>query len=144
MSLNDHYDAVVARLQHGILSGNVFDVVRASEDGTPVRANYVVVGMDLPTPNDQRYTAPQVGDSDAPYRWDVRTVATTRSAVLRFAQAVRDRLLNHTLVVPGRSCDPIRLVDAVEEGRVMWDRTARLFYADETYEAISRRANQPA
>lgn len=140
MTLQDHYDAFTARLRGGILSDKVHDVVRLTPTGDPVRANYLVVTIDLPTPNDDRFTALQRIDGKAAYRFDVRTVATTQGAVLLLAQTARERLLTHVLSVPGRVCDPLRLVDPVEEGRIRFDRTAQLFYVDETWEVVSRRA----
>lgn len=140
MTLNAHYNAFVEHLDHDILAGKIDEVVRVTSNGESVRENYVVVGLDLPTPDDHRYTGTQSVDSEAVYRFDTRYVAVNRSGVLLLAQAGRERLLRAVLTVPDRKCDPIRLVDPVEEGRVQWDRTARLFYVDETYEFKSRRA----
>lgn len=140
MTLNAHFDAFAARLNHGIIFNKVDDVVRLTGQGEPVRANYVVVGIEAPTPDDGRYTAAQRVDSSAMYRFGVRSVAVDRAGVLLFAQTVRERLLGHVLTVPGRVCGPVRLVGAVEEGRVRWDRTARLFYLDESFEFRSQRS----
>lgn len=140
MTLQDHYDAFTSQLRGGILADKVHDVVRLTPTGEPVRANYVVVTLDLPVPNDARFTVPQLVDGKAVYRFDVRAVATTQGAVLLFAQTARERLLGHVLTVPDRVCDPVRLVDPVEEGRIRYDRTAQLFYADETFSVVSRRA----
>lgn len=140
MTLNLHFDAFKTLLAGGILSGKVDDVVRLTEAGEPVRANYVVVGLDMPALRDRRLTAPQASTDFAVYTFDVRSVAVDRAGVLLFAQTVRERLLGHVLTVHGRACGPITLVEPVEEGRVQWDRTARLFYCDESYRCASNRA----
>lgn len=140
MTLQDHYAAFTTRLRDGILADKVFDVVRLTSTGEPVRSNYLVVTIDLPVPDDGRFTVPQLVDGKAAYLFDVRTVATTQGAVLLLAQTARERLLGHVLTVPGRVCAPMRLVDPVEEGRIRFDRTAQLFYVDETFSVTSRRA----
>lgn len=142
MSVAQHYDAVVARLNNGILAGKVDEVVRMTTGSTPeyVRANYVVVNMPMPDLRDHRFTGPQSADDFAVYDVDVRSVAVDRGGCMLFAQTVRERLLRHVLPVPGRVCTPIRLVPPVEEGQVQYDRTARLFYIDESFRFTSNPA----
>ena len=142
MSVAQHYDAVVARLNNGILSGRVDEVVRMTTGSTPeyVRANYVVVNMPMPDLRDHRFTGPQSADDFAVYDVDVRSVAVDRGGCMLFAQTVRERLLRHVLTVPGRVCTPIRLIPPVEEGQVQYDRTARLFYIDESFRFTSNPA----
>lgn len=142
MSVAQHYDAVVARLNNGILAGKVDEVVRMTTGSTPeyVRANYVVVNMPMPDLRDHRFTGPQSADDFAVYDVDVRSVAVDRGGCMLFAQTVRERLLRHVLTVPGRVCTPIRLVPPVEEGQVQYDRTARLFYIDESFRFTSNPA----
>ena len=139
MSLAAHYTAVKSRLNSGSLSGAVEEVVRKTPGGEPVRANYVVLGMDMPALNDARYLIQQDVSAKARYRFDVRSVAVDRAGVLLIAQAVRERLIGHVLTVSNRACDPLRLVEPVEEGRVHYDKAADLFYVDETFETYSRR-----
>ena len=142
MSLAAHYDAVVARLNSGILAGRVDEVVRMTTGATPepVRTNYVVVDMAPPNLPDARFTDAPGAASFAVYEVDVRSVAVDRAGVMLFAQTVRDRLLRHVLAVPGRVCTPIRLIPPVEEGQVMWDRVSRLFYVDESFRFTSNPA----
>ena len=142
MSVAQHYDAVVARLNNGILSGRVDEVVRMTTGSTPeyVRANYVVVNMPMPDLRDHRFTGPQSADDFAVYDVDVRSVAVDRGGCMLFAQTVRERLLRHVLTVPGRVCTPIRLIPPVEEGQVQYDRPARLFYIDESFRFTSNPA----
>lgn len=142
MSVAQHYDVVVARLNNGILAGKVDEVVRMTTGSTPeyVRANYVVVNMPMPSLPDVRLTDAAGAASFAVYDIDVRSVAVDRAGCMLFAQTVRERLLRHVLTVPGRVCTPIRLIPPVEEGQVQYDRTARLFYIDESFRFTSNPA----
>ncbi len=142
MTAADHYTAVVNRLNAGILAGKVDEVVRFTTGVNPeaVRANYVVVNMPMPNLPDTRLTDVAEAASFAVYDIDVRSVAVDRGGCMLFAQTVRDRLLRHVLTVPGRVCTPIRLIPPVEEGQVQYDRTARLFYIDESFRFTSNPA----
>lgn len=136
----EHYRALRTLLEgiQGIPA--VEEVARVTDSGEPVRANYVVAFPPrIPSLNDDRYTAMQSALSTARFRFDVRPVATTATAVLRFTDLILAAAVGQRLVVPGRVCDPMRLVEGVEEGATMYDRTARLYYIDFTLEVISRR-----
>lgn len=139
MTAADHYNAVKAQLAGGILASRVYDVVRVN-GSTPVRDNYVVLLPESWRLDDERYTALQVVDSTAVYGFDVKSVATSVSGLLLYQDTVRARMLGTTLNVEGRTCDPIRLVPAVEEGRMQHDATANIFHLTETFEFTSRRA----
>lgn len=125
---------------HSMLSNKTDTVVRLKADGTPVRTNYVVLTPGIPDLDDDRYTAPQVVESKRICRYDTRIVAVDVDGLLLLTEALHTQLIGATLTVSDRTCDPIRLLPGVEEGRVQFDRTARLFYLDETYEFVSRRA----
>lgn len=124
-----------------ILAGKVETTIRVTATGDPVRANYVIAFPAVPQLDDQRYTAVQLFESTRDLEYDVRVVAVDGDGVLLLAEAVVKQLLNRVLIVSGRMCDPIRMpTDNVEEGRVEYDKAARLFYIDMTFRFISRRA----
>ena len=136
------YNAFLARVRaHPVLSNKTDTVVRTDSGGNPVRANYVVVFPAIPDGlGDDRYTALQAFESDRFLSFDVRVVAVDADGLLMLIEAVMGQLIGHTLVVSGRRCDPIRMAtDAVEEGTAKFDRDARLFYADLSFEFWSRR-----
>lgn len=134
MTAAAHYTAFKTQLSGGILDGRVHDAVRFN-NGQPVRDNYVVAYPSTAHRlDDARYMAPQRSVSSALYRYDVRSVATSAAGVLLFAQTVRDRLIGQSVTVAGRRCDLIRLVDAVEESAVEFDKVADLFYLDDSFE----------
>jgi hypothetical protein len=157
------YDAFVDRLrQHPKLANKTDKVVRLNNDGTPVRANYIVAIPSAPSElNDKRFTAPQRLDSARFFSFDVKVVAVDADGVLDLAEAVQAQLIRHRIVgvegilpgfdllpgedviptetVVGRVCDPIQLSnDEVEEGRVRYDAKARLYYVTLTFEFWSR------
>lgn len=141
MTLSLHYEAFKARLSGGILANKVFDVVRYNND-TAVRDNYAVLTPGSVKRRDDRLTRLQSVESASLYRYDVRYVGTSVAAVLLWQQSAQDRLIpegGYILAVPGRRCEPIKLVDPVEEGEYEYDRDTNLFYIDETYEFWSRR-----
>ncbi|MEV4777457.1 hypothetical protein [Microbacterium sp. LWH12-1.2] len=142
MTLADHYTAFKARLDGGILAGKVHDGVRP-KTALPVRDNYAVIKPKTPKRDDNRYTGLNSVASKSLFRFDVRYVGTSLASVLQWQQAAQERLIPDggiRLVVTGRKCDPIRLVDPVEEGDYSYDKTTELFYVDDTFEFISRRA----
>jgi hypothetical protein len=137
------YNAFVARLRaHTQLANKTDTVVRFNTDGTAVRANYVVAFPAVPHElRDRRFTAEQKLDSDRYLSFDVRVVAVDSDGLMLLVEAVMAQLVNHALTVSGRRCDPIVMAtDGVEEGRVDYDRTSRLFFVDLTFEFWSRRA----
>lgn len=116
-------------------------VARVTDSGDPVRANYVITyPPKIPGLNDDRWTARQRFTSKARLRFDVRPVATDPESVLRFTDLILAAVIGTRLVVPGRVCDPMTLVEGVEEGKTQYDRTARLYYVDFTLEVVSRRS----
>lgn len=135
-----HFSAFRSRLEaHPALAGKVETAVRIT-NGTPVRANYAVAFPGAPDKlGDDRYRAIQQRDSDAVYTNDVRLVATSADGVLTLADAALDQMIGHSLAVEGRRCDPIRLVEGVEEGRVEYDRQSNLYYLDLSFRYRSRR-----
>lgn len=136
------YNAFVARIKaHPQLANKTDTVVRLNTDGSPIRANYLVAFAAVPAGlDDNRYTALQDVNSTRELSFDVRVVAVDADGLLLLVEALMGQLIRHTLTVPGRVCDPIRMAtDGVEEGRVEYDRTARLFYVDLSFEFTSRR-----
>lgn len=135
------FQAFRARLAaHSLLAGKVVDAVRLTDGGEPVRANYVVAKPAAPDRlGDDRYTAVQQAASRKRFTFDVRVVATAADGVLLLADAAIAQLVGHSLTVAGRSCDPIELVEGVEEG-FEFDRTARLHWVDLSFRFVSRRA----
>lgn len=114
-------------------------VARVTDSGDPVRANYVLTyPPKVPGLNDDRWTAQQRFSSKARLRFDVRPVATDPDSVLLFTDRILSAVIGARLVVPGRVCDPLSLVEGVEEGKTQYDRTARLYYVDFTVETTSR------
>lgn len=114
-----------------------YEVARVNTDGTPVRANYVIVyPPSIPELDDNRYLALQRADSRARHRFDVRPVATTVDGVNLMADALMS-IIGRVLVVEGRTCEAARLVDGVEENRARYDPVPRLFYMDLTFEITS-------
>lgn len=142
MSLATHHAAFKTLLAGGILAGKVSDVIRRN-GADLVRDNYAVLRPTAPMLENGRYLALEDVDATARYRYDVRYVATSLAGVLQWQQAGRERLLTKVLVVPGRVCDPIQLVPAVEEG-YEHDPVADLFHVDDTYEFWSRRGVGPS
>lgn len=134
------FAAFRARLEeHPILAGKVFPIVRKNGDEA-VRANYVVAKSSKPDRlDDARFTAVSVFESDRRFTYDVRVVTTSDGALDTLGEPVLRQLVGHSLVVPGRRCDPIRLVEDVEEGDG-YDRTADLFFRDFSFRFWSRRA----
>lgn len=122
-----------------ILSNKVYTSVRLT-NGTPVRANYIVLYPDAPADlDDNRFTAPQSVDSKAKYRYDVRVVAVDADGLLLLADAVMS-LIGKRPIVEGRKCDLIKLVPGVEEGKARYDSVTDLHYLDLSFEFTSRRA----
>lgn len=125
---------------HALLSGKVETAVRLTDGGEPVRANYVVAKPAGPDRlRDDRYTATQEPASKRRFTYDVRVVAVDADGVLLLANAVIGQLVGHVLTVTGRRCDPIELVEGVEEA-FQYDRTARLHWVDLSFRFVSRRA----
>lgn len=136
----EHYRAFTGHLAGIAGLPAIEEVARVTDSGEPVRANYVVAFPPrIPSLNDRRYSVAQSALSTAQFRFDVRPVATTATAVLRFTDLILTATVGQSLDVPGRACDLMRLVEGVEEGATMYDRTARLYYMDFTIEVVSRR-----
>lgn len=142
MTLADHYTAFKSFLSYDIFVNKIHDAVRYNGD-TAVRDNYAVLKPTSPKRDDARFMKLNSVDSTSLFRYDVRYVGTSVAAVLMWQQKAQERLIPEggvSLTVAGRRCDPIRLVDPVEEGEYSYDKTANLFYVDETYEFMSHRA----
>lgn len=134
------FAAFKARMEESsILAGKVHPIVRKTS-GTPVRDNYVVAKSSKPDRiTDDRMYAVQRYGSKRRFTYDVRVVATSAGGLDVLGEAVLKQLLGHRLVVPGRLCDPISLVEDVEEGDG-YDSTADLFYRDFSFRFWSREA----
>jgi hypothetical protein len=137
--IGKHFDAVRALLAGGILESRVYDQVRINGT-TTVRDNYAVLMFESSDLNDERYTVQQELEATARYRFDVRSVATSASGLRMYMDAVRSQLIGAVPAVTDRTCTAIQLVGGVEEGRPMFDATANLHYATESFEFWSRRA----
>lgn len=135
-----HFNAFKALLVAvSILSNKVFTAVRVT-NGTPVRANYIVLYPDGPADlDDNRFTAPQAVDSRSRWRYDVRVVAVDADGLLVLADAGLS-VIGKVPVVEGRSCTQVTLVPGVEEGKARHDATTDLYYLDLSYEFWSNRA----
>ena len=133
--------AFKAWCNHGILAGKLDTTIRVKSTGEAVRENYVVLWASAPgrLVND-RLTAAQDPDADRLITYDVRAVAVDDDGVMLLADAVIRRCVGHALTVPGRACDPMGLVEGVEEGRVEYDRATRLYYLDLSLRFWSRRS----
>lgn len=122
-----------------ILSNKVFTNIRLT-NGTPVRANYVVLFPDGPNElGDDRYNARQRVDSKSRWRYDVRVVAVDADGLLLLADAVLS-VIGSVPGVAGRKCDPVSLVPGVEEGKARYDNVTDLHFCDLSFEFWSRRA----
>lgn len=133
-----HFNAFRALLVAvSILSNKVFSNVRIT-NGTPVRANYIVLYPDGPAElGDGRLTSLQRAVSRAKYRYDVRIVAVDADGLLLLADAVLS-LIGAVPVVDGRDCTPVKLVPGVEEGKGRYDSVTDLHYLDLTFEIWSQ------
>ena len=137
--MKEHYLALKALLEEQrVLAGRVHLGVRVT-GGQPVRDNYVVVRPSAPTLDDNRYLATQRPDSKANYRFDVSAVATSGEWLLEMNTAVM-QIVGQKPSVPGRDCDPIALVPAVEEGQMGYDSVTDLHYIHMSFDVVSRRA----
>lgn len=135
-----HFNAFRALLVAvSILSNKVFSNVRIT-NGTPVRANYVILFPDGPAElGDGRLTSLQRAVSRAKYRYDVRIVAVDADGLLLLADAVLS-LIGAVPVVDGRDCTPVKLVPGVEEGKGRYDSVTDLHYLDLSLEFWSQPA----
>lgn len=133
-----HFNAFRALLiAVSILSNKVFSNVRIT-NGTPVRANYVILFPDGPAElGDGRLTSPQRSVARAKYRYDVRIVAVDADGLLLLADAVLS-LIGAVPVVDGRDCTPVKLVPGVEEGKGRYDSVTDLHYLDLSFEIWSQ------
>ena len=138
--MRPHFNAFKALLVAvTILSNKVHTSIRTT-NGTPVRANYIVLYPDAPADlGDDRYTARQSVDSKSRWRYDVRVVAVDADGLLMLSDAALS-VIGKMPVVAGRKCDPVSLVPGVEEGKARHDAVADLHYLDLSFEFWSRRA----
>lgn len=133
------FAALKARLAESpMLAGRVHPIVRVTGGGA-VRANYVVAKSSPPDRFRRTYTSPQSLDGPCRYTFDVRVVAVDDDGMMQLSREVVRLLLGYRLSVPGRDCDPLSIVEEVEEGDG-YDRTANLFYRDFSFRFWSRRA----
>lgn len=135
-----HFNAFKALLLAvTILADKVFSNVRTT-NGTPVRANYVVLFPDGPADlDDNRYTAPQDVESRSRWRYDVRIVAVDADGLMLLADAVMS-VIKKVPQVTGRKCGRVKLVPGVEEGKGQYDQATDLHYLDLSFEFWSWRA----
>lgn len=133
------FAAFEARLNaHPKLAGKGSRIVRKNGDDA-VRDNYWVARSSKPDRlEDARFTVVNVFESDRRFTYDVRVVGTSADALDVLGEAVLIQVAGHALTVPGRRCDPIFLVQDVEEGDG-YDRTADLYYRDFSFRFWSRR-----
>lgn len=120
-----------------MLSNKVFSNIRVT-NGTPVRANYIVLFPDGPVDlDDGRLTSQQRAESRARYRYDVRIVAVDAEGLLLLADAVMS-LIGKVPVIAGRSSTPVKLVPGVEDGKGRFDSVTDLHYLDLSFEFWSQ------
>lgn len=128
---------------HTLLAGRVYDAVRYTDAGQVVRDNYVVVKPAMPDRlDDVRYTSRQQAESTRRFTPDVRVVAVDADGLLLFAEAAVEQMVGCSLTVAGRVCDPVELVQGVEEA-AQFDSTTRLHYTDLSFRFWSRRGSTP-
>lgn len=136
------YQAFLSRIRaHPMLANKTDTGVRVQEDGSAVRANYLVafpaIAHEL---DDMRYTAIQKVESDRFLSFDVRVAAVDADGLMQLVEALTGQVIGHVLTVPGRTCNAIRMAtDALEEGTVKFDPVARLMHVTLTFEFWSRR-----
>lgn len=139
--LRTHYAAFKDHLaEPAMLADKVETTVRITNDGSAVRANYVVAFPGGPDQlDDERFMTTQAADSKADFSYDVRVVAVDGDGCLLLADEVIGQMVGTVLDVSGRTCTAVQL-DAAESSRVTFDRTARLFYLDLTFQFTSQRS----
>lgn len=134
-----HFNALKALLVAvTILSNKVFSNVRIT-NGTPVRANYVILFPDAPADFQLRFTEQQNLGARTRWRYDVRVVAVDVDGLLLLADAVMS-LIGAVPIVAGRKCDPVKLVPGVEEGKGRYDPLTDLHYLDLSFQFWSQPA----
>lgn len=134
-----HFNAFRALLVAvSVLSNKVFSNVRIT-NGTPVRANYVILFPDGPADFQLRFTEQQNLNARTRWRYDVRIVAVDADGLLLLADAVLS-LIGAVPVVDGRDCTPVKLVPGVEEGKGRYDSVTDLHYLDLSLEFWSQPA----
>lgn len=139
--MREEYAAFKAKLSEPAqLAGKVETSVRLTPAGQAVRENYVIAFPTAPGYDDERFMASQRYNSTRMCSYRVRYVAVDADGVLLLADVGTKHLLNATLVVPGRACDPIWMDTGVDEAGVIFDPTSRMFYIDIWYEFKSRAA----
>ena len=123
-----------------ILTNKVHDALRTSEGDTLVQENYVVLTPTIPARRRERWNIRQQAASAARYRYDARIVAVDPDGCNLLADAVQ-LTIGRTPIVEGRTCEPLALAEAVEEGGMQFDREAGLYFLDLTLEFVSRPKN---
>lgn len=126
-----------------VIAGRVHPIVRKTSSGEPVRTNYVIAKSAPPDRlDDGRLAGSQQFESDHRFTYDVRIVVTAADALDLFAEAIFKRMLGHKLIVPGRRCTPIELVQNIEEGDG-YDQVSDLYFRDMSFRFWSRRGPTP-
>jgi len=135
------YNAVKAQIEADpLLAGKVTDSAKIDSQNGLVREQYVILFGGPPiTLGDERYTAPQLQDSDAVYSYTVRAVSVTAAGAMLVASKVAAQLIGAVVTVPGRKCERIRLDEADSE--VTPDMTVKppLYALDQDFILVSRR-----
>ena len=136
-----HYAAVKARLEaNPKLANKVNDSVLETTTGLPFAGSYVVLFGGAPESlESNRFTAPQLIDSDAEYVYTVRSISTSAAAVRSLQVEVAAQLVGHKLIVEGRNCSRIRLAESTAPAE---DKATKpvLYWADQEFAVISRRS----
>lgn len=138
MTLNEHHDAVVARLSESSkLAGQISDTLRRKTGGALVRENHVVFGLTMPQLLRDRLTGTPDSGGDSDVEVFVRVVATTRYGANDLTDVIHTQLQAWAITVPGRACTPFH---RDELGELEHDNAADLFHRDIYYTARSSRA----
>jgi hypothetical protein len=134
-----HYAAVEARVKaNPKLSNKLNDSILETVTGLPFKGSYIVLfGGEADSLESNRFTAPQLADSDAEYVYTVRSVSTTPDGVRSLQAEVSAQLTGHKLLVAGRNCSRLRLTDSTYP---IQDAKFPLFWADQEFTVISRRS----
>lgn len=132
-----HHTAALARLRaHTMLADKTDSGIRFSDNGAPVRANYISVITTLPGYEESRLTSEQTPAGDAPLFVRIRVVAVDYDGLLQLLDASDAQLVGHHLIVTGRAVTGFER--ELDEPR--YDPISRLWHVDVMYEATSSRA----
>ncbi|MCU1441136.1 MAG: hypothetical protein JWP85_2133 [Rhodoglobus sp.] len=137
------YDAVKARLEaQAALAGKVSESARRNPTtGALLREQYVILFGGPPDElGDERLASPQAATSDAVYIYPTRTVSVTAEGARLTFQKVMGQLVGCVLVVAGRRCYPMHMVEKTPSVEVDLTVTPPLYFINASFVLKSDRA----